>query len=277
MTADEQCEGWRTVAAGWERNRAFMWTATRAVSERLVELLAPSPGDTVLELAAGSGDTGFLAAEIVGPSGRLVSSDFVTEIVESARRRAAELELGNVEFELLDVQSLALADECVDGVLCRWGYMLAADPATALAETRRVLRPGGRASFAVWGSSDENPWASSISRVLLTRGLAEAPDPDAPGPFRLADRARVRDLLEESGLELLVQEDVPITWRYESFGDYWSTTREVSRMLQAALERIGEAELDEVRAEVAERVAPYREGDALVIPGVTQVVLARRP
>ena len=276
MAADEQRANWQTVAQGWERHRAFMWAATRGVSERLVELLSPAPGDTVLELAAGSGDTGFLAAALVGPSGRLVSSDFVPEIVDSARRRAAELQLENVEFRLLDIASLDLPDESIDRVLCRWGYMLAPDPALALGETRRVLRPGGSVSFAVWGSSDENPWASSVSRVLLARGLATAPDPDAPGPFRLADRQRVKGLLADAGLELVVHEDVPLTWRYETFDDYWSGTRDVSRMLQAALARLDEREIAAVRAGVEERVDAYRQGDALVFPAVTQVVLARK-
>src|SRR5262245_18386074 len=115
MTTEEQREGWRTVAAGWERQRPAMWATTRPVSERLVELLAPEPGDTVLELAGGSGDTGLLAAERVGPSGRLIESDFVSEIVDSSRRRAAELGAENVEFRTLDAESMDLSDESVDG------------------------------------------------------------------------------------------------------------------------------------------------------------------
>jgi len=277
VTTDEQREGWRSVAAGWERRREAIWEATRSVSERLVSLLDPKPGETVLELAAGSGDTGFLAGELVGPSGRLVSSDFVPEIVESARRRADELGLENVEFAVLDAQALDLADESVDGVLCRWGYMLAPDPAAALGETYRILRPGGRVSLAVWGSAEENPWASTIGVVLAARGLAPPPEPDAPGPFRLGDRARVVALLEGAGLEVVVHEDEPLTWSYGSFDEFWEITCDVSRALQTALEGIDARTAADVRDEVVGRLEAYRQDGALVIPGVTQVALARRP
>src|SRR6516162_6984006 len=110
MSTLESRAAWRAVAAAWERHRDYVWSASRPISERLVELLAPAEGDTVLELAAGPGDTGFLAARRIGPAGRLVSSDFVPEMVGAARRRAAELGLENVTFEILDAQSLVLAD-----------------------------------------------------------------------------------------------------------------------------------------------------------------------
>jgi SAM-dependent methyltransferase len=243
----------------------------------MVELLAPKPGETVLELAAAAGDTGFLAALLLGAGGRLITSDFVPEMVESARRRAAELGIGNADFRVLDAQQLDLQDASVDGVLCRWGYMLMPDPAVALAETRRVLGPGGRVAFAVWGSADENPWGSVGARVLLERGLMEGPEPDAPGPFRLHDPERLRALVAGAGLELVRLEDVGVTWLYESAGAYWQATRDLSHTLNSVLERLDETELAEVRAEVQEALAAYADGDGLALPGVSRVVLARRP
>jgi len=277
MTTDEQRESWRSVAEGWERRREGIWAITQPVSERLVELLAPRSGDTVLELAAGSGDTGYLAAERIGPAGRLVTSDFVPEIVDSARRRAAELELDTVEFRVLDMQALDLADESVDGVLCRWGYMLAGDPAVALAETRRVLRRGGRVAFAVWGTPEENPWSSTAGRLVAERGLVPPPAPDAPGPFRLGDRTRVDALVVGAGLEIVAHEDFPVTFRETSFDDYWESTRDLSRAFRTALEPLDDAGVAALRSELAARLGPFRDGAGLTIPGLTQIVLARRP
>jgi len=278
MATEEQRQGWRTVAAGWERQREAMWATTRPVSERLVELLAPEPGDTVLELAGGSGDTGLLAAERIGSPGQLIESDFVGEIVDSARRRAAEVGAENVDFRILDAESLDLSDASVDGVLCRWGYMLASDMAAAFAETARVLRPGGRVAFAVWGTPDENPWASSVGQVLVAHGLVPPPEPDAPGPFRLGDRGRVQALVEGAGLELVSNEDFTITFRHKSFDEFWETTQDVSRALQSALESAGAAQVATVRTELADRLSPFTDASGeLDISGVTQVVLARRP
>ena len=277
MTTEEQRESWRSMAAGWDRQRAPLWAATRPVSERMVELLAPRKGETILELAGGSGDTGFLALEQVGSAGRLIESDFVAEIVGSARRRGAELGVDNAEFRVLDAQSLDLPDESVDGVLCRWGYMLTPDPAAALGETRRVLRPGGRVAFAVWGTPEENPWASRVGRTLVAHGLVQPPEPDEPGPFRLGDRQRVQTLVEGAELELVAHEDFPLTFRHESFDAFWESTQDFSRSLKSAL---ADADSDTWRpfARRSRTSSPRsRTAVELALPGVTQIALARRP
>src|SRR5258705_5641944 len=151
-------ENWQTMAAGWERRRAEIEKFTRPVSEWMVEALDPQPGNTVLELAAGPGDVGYLAAPLLGEDGRLISSDFSSEMVEVARRRAAELGLENVEHRVLDAEAIALEDASVDGVICRFGLMLMPDPGAAVVEARRVLRPGGRLVLAVWSTPGRNPW-----------------------------------------------------------------------------------------------------------------------
>ena len=138
---------WDAVATGWYTQREELWKSTRPVSEWMVRKLDPQPGDTVLELAAGLGDTGLMAARLVGESGRVIITDFAPEMVAAARRRAEEMGVENAEFRVLDAERMDLETDSVDGVLCRWGYMLMTNPAKAFAETRRVLRPGGAASF----------------------------------------------------------------------------------------------------------------------------------
>jgi len=109
----------------------------------MIRRLDPQPGDSVLELAAGLADTGLMAARLVGESGRVIATDFTPEMVSGARRRAEELGVQNAEFRVLDAERMDLGTDSVDGVLCRWAYMLMIDPPAAFAETRRVLRPGG--------------------------------------------------------------------------------------------------------------------------------------
>jgi len=269
---------WSSVAAGWERRRSYVWEISQGVGSRLVELLDPQPGATVLELAAGPGVTGFVAAERIGSSGRLISTDVAPEMVAVAEHRGSELGLANVEYRVVDAEAIGLPDGSVDGVLCRWGYMLMPDPARALRETRRVLAPGGGVAFAVWAEADVNLWGSSIGRALLELGLIERPPPDAPGPFRLGDAGRVRELVSDAGLEALQLEDLPITWSHESFDDYWDVTADLSFLLTAALETLDAGELDEVRRRTAAALAPFTQPDgALAIPGLCRVGLARRP
>src|SRR3954451_3505508 len=158
-------ENWAAMAAGWERAREERERVAAPITEWLVRALAPEPGDVVLELAAGQGDVGFAVARLLGERGRLISTDFSAAMLEIAARRGEELGLTNVEFREIDAEDLDLQEDSVDRVVCRWGYMLMPNPAAALAETRRVLRPGGRLAFAVWANGELNPWASLAGRI----------------------------------------------------------------------------------------------------------------
>ena len=99
----------------------------------------------------------------------MISTDFAPEMVDVARRYGEARGLENVEYRVLDAERMDLDDDSVDGVVCRWGYMLMADPAAALKETRRVLRGGGPLAFAVWRTPDRNPWAAVPGMTLVQR------------------------------------------------------------------------------------------------------------
>ena len=248
------------------------------MSERLVELLAPRPGERVLDLAAGPGDTGFLAAPRLAPGGRLVTSDVAPEMLSAAQRRAAELGLEGVEFRVEDAAALSFADRSFDGILCRWGLMLVPDVAAAASEIARVLRPGGRIALAVWTAPEENDWMTAPGRSALELGLVERPDPHAPGPFRLADDGAVEAALAPAGLTVEVVEDVHLTWRADSFDEWWDVARDTSRMLSTLLDRVGPEEARAVRDGAERRLGRWLAADGSVaVPGVARVALARRP
>lgn len=272
----DELELWDGVADGWERQREFVWSVSRQVGEQLVTALDPKPGETILELACGPGETGFLAAKRIGPTGQLISTDFSAQMVAAAQRRSADLGLTNVEHRVIDAQAIDLPDAHVDGVLCRWGYMLMPDPARALAETRRVLRQKGRLAFSVWADAQSNPWGSAIGRAALELGLIERPPPDVPGPFRLGDADRVRSLVVEAGFEPVEIVDVAVTWRYADFAQYWAISGDLSSSLATLLSSLtpGDFELLKVRAE--ELLAPYATADGIAIPGLCRNILARR-
>lgn len=276
----EQVEAWRAVAQGWERHRELAWASTRAVSERLVELLDPRPGETILELAAGPGDTGFLVAPVLQPGGRLISTDVAPEMLEAATRRAAELGLDDdgVSFAVEDMADLSFGDSSFDGVLCRWGLMLVPDVERAAKEIARVTRQGGRAAIAVWADPADNDWITAPGRSALELGLVERPDPEAPGPFRLSGDGRLQTVLEGGGLLVETIEDVPLTWRATSLGEWWEVVRDMSRTLVQILQHVTPDEADAVRADAERRLERYVHSDgSLAVPGLARVALARRP
>lgn len=259
-------EHWQEAAPGWTARRDVIRRFSAPVTTAMIDAIEPQPGQQILELAAGLGDTGFAAAELVAPAGTLISSDQSEAMLEAARARAAELGVGNVEFRALNAESIDLPVGSVDAVLCRWGYMLMADPAAALLETRRVLRPGGRVALAVWDAIGRNPWALLPAAELLARGLGEPPAPDAPGPFALGDRAKVAELMETAGFSEVSVTTLDIEQR-TSFDDFWETTLDLSRAFHDAVLAQPQQEIGQLRASLAARFEPYTQADgSLVIP-----------
>jgi SAM-dependent methyltransferase len=268
-------QNWRTMATGWERRRADIERVAAPVSEWLVRNLEPQRGETVLELAAGPGDVGYAAAPLLGDDGCLISSDFSPEMVEVARRRAAELGLTNVEHRLIDAERIELEDDSVDGVLCRFGYMLMADPVAALAETRRVLRPGGRLALAVWREAPRNPWISVAGRVLVERGLVGPPEPGAPGMFTMASDERTRELLEGAGLAIERMEDVPVLFRYANVDEYVATARDTGGMFARVWDEASEEQRRALPVQLQEAFTPFAVDGGYELPGVALCAAAR--
>jgi SAM-dependent methyltransferase len=267
---------WEAMAAGWERERAALWDVSRGVGEWLVDALDPQPGETVLELAAGLGDTGFAAAARVGSEGRLITTDFSGPMVEAARRHAEELGIENAAFRQMDAEHLALEDDSVDGVVCRWGYMLMADPVAAFRETRRVLRDGGRVALSVWGAPERNPWASIPGQVVIEHTGAPPPDPTAPGIFAMADEGRTRELLTQGELEARRVEELTVRWAFESFDDFWRFVVELAGGLAMMIRALPGDEQAAVREKLQAAVASYRGGDGgYEFDGMCLNVLAR--
>ncbi len=261
-------EIWQAMAAGWDRERGWMADVSRAVSEQMLEALQPLPGQTILELAAGTGETGFAAARAIGPEGRVISTDFAPEMVAAARRESERLGLANVDHREMDAERMDLADSSVDGVLCRWGYMLMADPAAALAETRRVLRDGGRVSLSVWGAAERNPWASVPAKALVEHTGAPAPKPNDPGIFAMANPERVTSLLRDAGFGQPHLEEVEVSWRFERFADYWRYITELAGGIAMVLRAMPEADREAVRSLVERSAGDFRANGALELPGV---------
>ncbi len=258
---------WEEAASGWVARQETLRDLSAPVSHWMIDAVDPQPGQRVLELAAGLGETGFLAAELVAPVGGLITSDQADAMLDGARKRAGELGLTNVEFQVLNAEWIDLPVASVDIVLCRWGYMLMADPAAALAETRRVLRPEGSVALAVWDSLDHNPWALHPAAELLERGLTDPPPPGSPGPFALGDKQRIRDLLEQAGFQEVWVQRLDLTQRVASFEEFWNTTLDLSRNFHDAVLSRPESEIADIRASLAKRLGEFTAADgSLEIP-----------
>lgn len=268
-------ERWASVAPGWAARRAELQRTAEAVSQWMVEAVAPQPGHVVLEVAAGPGDTGLMAAERVRPGGRLICTDAAEPMLGAARERAAELGVENAEFRPMEAEWLDQATASVDAVLCRWGYMLLADPEAALREGRRVLRPGGRIALAAWTAPEENPWVAQTAAELQERGLAEPPAAGTPTMFSFAAPGRIEELLHAAGFADVEVDTVDLTFAAPSFDDWWEYVFDTSTTVAGALAAASPEERDAVHEAVAARLAPWTSAEgALALPGRTWVAAA---
>jgi ubiquinone/menaquinone biosynthesis C-methylase UbiE len=276
MSSNERIrDDWDRLAPAWQAQQGYLLRSSWPIHQWLVRTVEPRPGQTILELAAGAGDTGFLIAAEVGKDGRVVSSDFSSRMVEVARQRGAELGLTNVDFRVLDAQNLGLADASFDGVVCRWGIMLMPDPAAALRECRRVLKPGGHLAFVVFRTAEENPWAGIPARVLSERGHLPPPTPGIPGILSLGNRDHLERLVEGAGFASYRIESVAMAWRFDDVDAYWKFLVDVTAF-GPTLQGLSASDAEIVRNEIAVRAAAYREGDEVVLPGVCWCVAATR-
>jgi SAM-dependent methyltransferase len=268
-------EHWDAAAAGWGRaaDRISDWTAE--VSATLVDALDLQPGQRVLELAAGPGDTGFMAAELIAPGGTLICSDGSEAMLQVARDRAAARAIENVEFRLLDLEWIDLPTADVDAVLCRWGIMLILDPPAAAREIRRVLRPGGRAALAVWDSPQRNPWTTIPRMVFRELGHAPTPDPDAPNQFSLAAPGAVGELLAGAGLLDVHVSTVAMVRTFSDLEDYLAFVTEMAASIGAVHRGLAPADRAAVNDRLTQELVPFTDADGSIsLPGSTLVATA---
>jgi ubiquinone/menaquinone biosynthesis C-methylase UbiE len=261
----------QAIAPGWHRRRAQFEAAMTPVREWMVRELAPRAGATVLELAAGAGDTGFTSA---ADAERLICTDFSPAMLDIARRRAGELGIRNVEFRVMDAEHLDLGPASVDGVLCRFGYMLMADPAAALTETRRVLRPDGRVALAVWAAPERNPFFAVIASILAAAGHVSPPRDGLPSPFGMAGRDRTRSLLAGAGFTAITVDEIPVRFPFRDLDDYLGFMGDTAGPLAVALQRLSEPDREELTATLATALEPFATGGGYTIPGAALVAAA---
>ncbi|WP_156764807.1 class I SAM-dependent methyltransferase [Mycobacterium sp. 1081908.1] len=266
---------WSAVAPAWDAYRDRLFSDARPVSDWLVEQVDPQPGQTVLELTAGPGETGFLAAARLGSTGRLISSDFVPAMVAAARRRADELGLTNVECRVIDAQLIDLPDASVDGVLSRFGLMLIPQQERAAAEIRRVLRQGGRCAYATWGPPEHNPWIFQVVVALLQNGVAPPGDAFAPGGiFSLATRERNHALLGAAGFSDVAVEELTGVMRFDSAEDHWTYVAAIAGPLAELVGSLDPGQVQAVRATLGQSLASYQRDGALELPWTAVVTRA---
>lgn len=249
---------WDAVSGGWDKWDSFHESQTVPITEWLCRAAAIEPGSRVLDLASGSGQPALTAAALARP-GVVVATDIAPEMVEVVRRFAAAAGADNLEARVMDMERLEFPDDSFDAVTCRWGYMFCPDVVGALAESRRVLRPGGRLALAVWDVPAKNAWLTRIVDAINDVAPPATPaDPKALGPFRLCDRDELEAFMRAAGFASPEIESVPFSFDCSSGEEWWEFVFDIAAPVRnriLALDLASQAKVKQLVLSRAEQIA----------------------
>ena len=187
----------------WQDFQAVVVSNARAHGDAALADHRPEPGDRVLDIGCGLGDSTVQLAELVGREGHAHGVDVAERMIAGAREEAAQASVPNVSFEVADVQVAQFADT-YDYAFARFGTMFFANPVAALRNVRGALRPGGRLNIVVWRRKLDNQWlhrAETIVEQFLERPEEYDEPTCGPGPFSMANADTVTDVLKHAGFE----------------------------------------------------------------------------
>ncbi|GGD47341.1 class I SAM-dependent methyltransferase [Pseudoxanthomonas indica] len=260
--------GWDLAADAYE----FLWQQQLSAAHRqLLLLAAPLPGESVLDVASGTGLIALTVADLVGGTGHVTGVDISERMVEAARQRAAALGLDNVGFARMDGEQLECADATFDLVICALGLMYMPDPEQALREFHRVLRPGGRVALAVWGERRNCGWSSVFPIVD-----AEVSSEVCPLFFQLGHSGALTALCEQAGLVGVAEQRVTTPLHYADAEEACDAAF-VGGPVAMAWSRFDEATRRRVQQRYVESISQWRQGDGFRVPGEFVLMLAQKP
>jgi SAM-dependent methyltransferase len=273
----EQIEYWNAQAGPvWVAHHERLDGQIRTHGERVLAALDLAPGQRVLDVGCGCGDTTLAIARRVGPRGRVLGVDVSGPMLDRARARADAEGLAQVELLRADAQGADLGEARFDAIASRFGVMFFDEPVAAFRNLARALRPGGRLAFVCWQAPQANPWVVvPMAAVAPLVPLPPPPAPGAPGMFAFADAARVRAILEEAGFRDVSLEELRLPMRLgEGAADLFLEVGPVAAILR---EREAGPELRAaVRSALHEALAAHTGAGGLALDSAAWLACARR-
>ena len=269
---------WRESAKYWTKHNATIRTMFAPLTEALIDRADIHEGQSVLDVAGGTGEPSLTIAEVVGPGGLVTCTDAVSEMVETARSEANRRGIKNIQFQQCTADSLPFPDNSFDVVVSRLGAMFFRDSHAAMREMLRVVKPGGVLAFAVWHKSEVNPFCYAVTNVMDQHMAPTVSDPDAPSAFRFAEPGKLASVMQEAGA-IDVEEDIvkfdiaaPI-----SPLEFWKMRSQTSDTLRQKLKQLSEDEQSQITREVEREVQEFFPANQMKFPAQMLIATGKKP
>jgi len=263
-------ETWSAAAPRYDKLSAALFGP---LTESFLDFAGVRKGWRVLDVACGPGIASRAAARRAGEKGSVLATDLAPGMIELAAARPAERRAAPIEWRALDAQRTGLPDSSFDAVVCQLGLMLFAEPDAALAEMRRVAKPGAPVACLVQGRRSHMLFTALVMDAIVSRAPHLRAPKGAPTLFAFGPDKILEEAFARAGLREIVTRRVEGVFRFESAEQYWTTFVEGSGRTRAMLDELDEATLAKVRADVQRRAAKRRRGSFVEIP--YEFVLAR--
>ncbi len=234
------------------------------VGDALLEALNAQPGDTVLDVASGTGEPALTLARRMGDKIKIIGTDAAEAMVNVAQKKATREKLSRIQFQHMTAEKLAFPDSAFDKVLCRFGVMLFEDSLQGLKQMQRVLKPGGRFALAVWSTPETMPTLRWAYQVFQGRIPADK-YPPLPKVTSLGLSGVLDNMLGQAGFCDYTIRPVTFHYRFPSFDDYWNVV-EQSDILKMQYDVLPENQRSIIRAEIAALAHAFIGKDGLVVP-----------
>jgi SAM-dependent methyltransferase len=275
----EQVRYWNAVAGpNWVAYQRVIDAQIRVLGTLAMDRVGIRVRERVLDVGCGCGDTTFALARRVGPTGSVLGLDISDPMLDVARQAAFTERMTNVRFQNADAQTCAFARGDFDVVYSRFGIMFFADPLAAFRNLSAALRSGGRLAFVCWQRMEDNPWMFVPMSAAAGHVALPPPNPDAPGPFSLADPGKLRRILADAGFVDVGLEDHAEILTVGGGADLEGTIAFLLKIGPAAsaLREANDPKLTErVAAAVREAIRPYSSPEGVRLGSATWIVTAR--
>jgi len=262
-----------TASEKWKAKSAAMG---RDVTEALVDYAQPQPGMRVLDLASGTGEPAISIATRIAPTGHVTALDLSADLLAIAAERANQRGLTNVAIQQADAQQLPFPDQQFHLATSRFGVMFFPDTIRALRELHRVLKPGARACFAVWGPKEQPYFASTIGTVHRHIGgplLA----PGGPDPFRFSRPGSLSEALSEGGFSSPQEETRTVPWTWPGPAEEaWEQQRAIATPFLSLFERVPPDAWPKINAEVHAAIRHHEKNGTIEFSATIVLASARK-